>query len=94
MIVLVVVAIGTGLATAIVLIPVNTVAALVAAPLVASISALVGGSVMAWLGARRDRRKRALDARTQAMVSALRDVTEQAHPTSPAPKVSRRRMGT
>ena len=94
MIVLIVVAIGTGLATAIVLLPISLVAALVAAPLAASMAALAAGSLMAWLGARRDRRRRALDARTEAMVSALRDVTEQADPQSPTPKVSRRRLGT
>ncbi|MCJ2069635.1 hypothetical protein MKK75_12695 [Methylobacterium sp. J-030] len=93
MIVLLAFAIGTGLLAACVLSSVGWVAALVGAPVAASLAAILAGGFMAWQTMRRDRHARALEAQTGLMVAALRDVTRKAEPQSPAPKVSRRRLG-
>lgn len=94
MIVLLAVALGTGIVTAVVLLPLGVLTALFAAPMAASLSVILAGSLMAWRSARHDRRTRDLDAQTVAMVAALRDVAQKVEPTSPAPKVVQRRRGT
>ncbi|MCJ2088375.1 hypothetical protein MKK88_20640 [Methylobacterium sp. E-005] len=93
MIVLLIVAIAAGLLAASALWSVGWLAVLIGSPFVASFAAILAGCLMAWQTTRRDRQKRALDAQTGLMVAALRDVTRKAEPQSPAPKVSRRRLG-
>lgn len=93
MIVLIAVTIATGLLTACALSSLGWMAAMLGAPVAASLAAILAGSVLAWQSTRRDQQTRALDAQTKLMVAALRDVRRQAEPTSPAPKISRRRLG-
>lgn len=94
MIVLLAVALVTGIVTAVILSPFGVLTAFLAAPLAASSAAALVGLLMAARIARHDRHKRALDVQTGAMVAALRDVAHKAKPTSPAPKVAQRRRGT
>ncbi|SDM99536.1 hypothetical protein SAMN05216360_1059 [Methylobacterium phyllostachyos] len=85
MLILVAAALGGGLATAALLGPVSPLAALITAPFVASAMAVLASFLLAWRGSRETS---VLDAQTDAMVAALRTLTEQASPTSPAPKDS------
>lgn len=93
MIVLLTVALSTGLLAAIALLHFGAWAAVIGAPLVASSATLLAGGLMAWRIIRRDRHRRELEAQTGIMVAALRDVTQQVEPVSPAPKVVQRRLG-
>ena len=85
MLFLVVAALGGGVATAALLGPVSPLAALITAPFVASAMAILASFLLAW---RSGRETPALDAQTDAMVAALRTLTEQANPAVPAPNPS------
>lgn len=91
MIVLLAVAIGTGIVTAALLMPIGVMTAILVAPLAASLAVALAGLLMAWRITIRDRSQRALDAQTRAMVAALRSVVQRTEKTSPAPKVPQRR---
>jgi hypothetical protein len=93
MIVLIAVTIATGLLTACALSSLGWMAAVLGAPVAASVAAILAGAVLAWQSTRREQQARALDAQTKLMVAALRDVSRKVEPESPAPKVSRRRLG-
>ncbi|MEL6063017.1 MULTISPECIES: hypothetical protein [unclassified Methylobacterium] len=93
MIVLLAVALSTGLLAMVALLPLGFWAAVIGAPLVASSAATLAGGLLAWRTISRDRQRRKLEAQTGVMVSALRDVTHRAEPVSPAPKVAQRRLG-
>ena len=86
MLFLVVAALGGGLATAALLGPVSPLAALITAPFVASAMAILASFLLAWRSSRDVRKTPVLDAQADAMVAALRTLTEQASPTVPAPK--------
>lgn len=86
MLFLVAAALGGGVATAAVLGPVSPFAALVTAPLMASVMAVLAAVLMAWRSGRDGRETPNLDAQTDAMVVALRTLTEQAG-TAPAAQV-------
>lgn len=85
---LVVAALGGGLATAALLGPVSPLAALITAPFVASALAILASFLLAWRGSRGGRETPVLDTQADAMVAALRTLTEQAGPAGPAPKPS------
>jgi hypothetical protein len=87
MLLLVAVAIGSGLVTAVVLTPISALAALIIAPLIASMAAILACFAIAWQSTGGDHRGTALDAQTDAMVAALRDVAQQGAAASPIPKV-------
>ncbi|MGU3667878.1 hypothetical protein ACLBX9_27140 [Methylobacterium sp. A49B] len=87
MLLLVAVAIGSGLLAAVVLTPISALAALIIAPLIASMAAIVACFAIAWQSTGGGRQVKALDAQTDAMVAALRDVAQQGAVTSPIPKV-------
>lgn len=88
MLFLVAAAFGGGLAAAALLGPVSPLAALITAPFVASAMAILASFLLAWRGSRDGREMPVLDAQTDAMVAALRTLTEQASPTVPASKAS------
>lgn len=87
MLLLVAVAIGSGLVTAAVLTPISVLAALIIAPLAASVAAILAGLLIAWRGAEGERQTRALNVQADAMVAVLRDVAQQGDAASPVPKV-------
>jgi hypothetical protein len=87
MLLLVAVAIGSGLTAAALLAPISILAALVIAPLVASTAAILACIVVVWRNTGDERRRRSLDGQTDAMVAALRDVAQQGAAASPVPKV-------
>lgn len=91
MIVLLAVAIGTGIASVIILMPYGTLVAVFTAPFVASLSAAFVGFLMAWRTTRHDRNQRVLESQTELMVAALRNAVRHREKTSPAPKVRQRR---
>lgn len=87
MLLLVAVAIGSGLVAAAILAPISVLAALVIAPLAGSIAAILACFVIAWRSTGDDRQRQSLDDQTDAMVAALRDVAQQGAAASPIPKV-------
>lgn len=91
MIVLLAVAICTGVATAVILMPFGALTALAIAPVVASLSAALAGFLLAWRTIRHDRTRRDLEAQTKVMVATLRNAAQRTSKTSPAPKVSEHR---
>ncbi len=86
MLVLVVAALGGGVATAALLGPVSPLAALITAPFVASAAAVLASFLMVWRGSRDGRDTPILDAQADAMVAALRTLTDQANAAAPAPQ--------
>lgn len=87
MLLLVAVAIGSGLTAAAILAPISILAAFLIAPLVASVAAILACIVVVWRSTDDERRRRSLDGQTDAMVAALRDVAQQGAVASPVPKV-------
>ncbi len=88
MLYLVAAAIVGGCATAAVLAPINLLTALIVAPVGASIATILACFPIAWLTARKRSRAVALDAQTDAMAAALRDVALQAKAASSTPEAS------
>ncbi|WP_143012247.1 hypothetical protein [Methylobacterium phyllostachyos] len=93
MIVLLTVAIGTGIISAIILIPYGALLALTLSPLAASLSAALAGFLLAWRATRYDRSQRSLESQTGLMVAALRNAVRRRESPSPAPRVRQRRHG-
>lgn len=83
MILLIAAAIGSGLTTAMLLVPFSPLAALIIAPLAASASAILACLLLAWRRTRDDRQAPVLDAQTDMMVAALRDVAQQSKAATP-----------
>ncbi len=94
MIVLLAVALVSGLLAAIALFHLGAWVAAIGASLAASSATIVVGCVMAWRALRHDQRRREPDAQTGIMVATLRDVSEQGELISPAPRAAQRRLGT
>lgn len=88
MILLVAAAIGSGLVTAIVLAPLSPLAALLTAPLVASVATGLACLLIGWSSARDGRTVTVLDEQADAMVAALRVVADHAKAVSPTPEKS------
>ncbi|MCJ2088102.1 hypothetical protein MKK88_19250 [Methylobacterium sp. E-005] len=86
MLFLVAAALGGGVATAALLGPISPLAALITAPFTASAVAVLASFLMVWRGSRDGRDAPILDGQTDAMVAALRTLTEQANPAAPAPQ--------
>lgn len=82
MIVLAATALGSGVITGIVLMPVSHLAALVAAPVVASLATVLAAAALARRSVTAEPSTLDLDARTDAMVAALRGIAGRAEPTS------------
>lgn len=87
MLLLVAVAIGSGLVAAAILAPISVLAALIIAPLTASVAAIVACFIIAWRSTEGERQMKSFDVQTDAMVAALRDVAQQGATASPIPKV-------
>jgi hypothetical protein len=87
MFVLIAVGISSGLLAAAVLAPVSLLAALIIAPLVSSAAAILACFLIAWRNTAETGTRLQLDAQTDAMVFALRDVAPKATAVSPAPRV-------
>lgn len=81
MLFLVAAALGGGVVTAAVLGPVSPFVALITAPLMASVMAVLAAFLVAWRSSHDGRETPILDAQTDAMVAALRTLTEQANAT-------------
>ena len=79
--------IGGGLAAAALLVPVSLLAALIIAPLVASATAILACFLIAWRNTEESREPLDLDAQTDVMVAALREVAQRATSASPIPRV-------
>ncbi|GJE13804.1 MULTISPECIES: hypothetical protein [Methylobacterium] len=86
MLLLVAVAIGSGLVAAAILAPISLLAALIVAPLAGSFAAVLGCFAIAWRSTGSHRARPSLDAQTDAMVASLRGIAQQGA-TSPVPKV-------
>ena len=84
MLFLVVAALGGGVATAALLGPVSPLAALITAPFVASAAAVLASVLLVWRRSRDGRDRPILDAQADAMVAALRTLTDQANAAAPA----------
>ena len=86
MLLLVAVAIGSGLAAAALLAPISILAALIIAPLAGSVAAILACFAIAWRSTGGVRKRPSLDVQTDAMVAALREVAQQGA-ASPIPKI-------
>ncbi|MBE7197034.1 MAG: hypothetical protein INR70_04425 [Parafilimonas terrae] len=91
MLFLVAAALGGGVATAALLGPISPLAALITAPFAASAAAVLASFLVAWRSSRDGRETPILDVQTDAMVAALRTLTEQANPAAPAPQTAAER---
>ena len=87
MFVLIAVGISSGLLAAAALAPVSFLAAVVIAPLISSATAILACFLIAWRNTAETGQPLQLDAQTDAMVVALRDVAQKAAAVSPAPRV-------
>ena len=83
MIVMMAAAVLSGLATAVILAPISALAALIIAPLAASTFAILACLLVAWRSSRDDLGPPDCEARTDAMVAVLRQVTQQGQAASP-----------
>ena len=85
MILLIAAAIGSGLVTAVVLAPLSPLAALLTAPLVASVATGLACLLIGWRSARAGGDVTVLDEQADAMVAALRAAADHAKAVSPTP---------
>lgn len=77
-------ALGSGVITAFVLAPVSKLAAIVVTPLVASLATVLAGAILAHRRTTYEAAVIELDMQTDAMVTALKGVTDHADPSRPA----------
>ncbi|MGH1591709.1 hypothetical protein ACRBEV_29165 [Methylobacterium phyllosphaerae] len=73
----------SGLATAVILAPISALAALIITPLAASMFAILACLLVAWRSSRNNLGPPDREARTDAMVAILRQVTRQGQAASP-----------